>query len=63
MKHLGDILEAFGETYLARVAKKGKTRRDQYFNIKIIFFRRDSPKELILPRVLMVAVTKYLFLQ
>ena len=62
-KHLGDIWEAFGETYLAGVAKRRKIMGEQYFIVKINMFRKTSPEVLTLPGVLKVGVTKYRFLQ
>ena len=41
-KHLGDILETFGETELPGVAKRRKTMEEQYFIVQISVFRKSS---------------------
>ena len=62
-KHLGDIWETFGETWLAEVAKSGKNMEEQYVIVKINVFRNSSFKILTLPGILKVGVNKYRFLQ
>ena len=62
-KHLGDIWEAFGETWLAGGADRRKIMGDQYSIVKTEFLCKSSPIVLTLPGVLKVGVTKYCKIQ
>ena len=48
-KHLGDIWEAFGETYLAGVPKRARIMTDRSLNTKIHVSRKRSCKLLAWP--------------